>query len=282
MRRRHSTAGGRSPARQPRLRGSRPDIGHEKARASHPSESTSSVSPFRLWSGSESAVATAVASTEPAAVESATEPAAVESATEPSPAGAASEATTVEPAEAGRATHGLAPGRASTIESAEGTRATSGCAVWGRECVLLRATKSTPAVRPTGAMKPARTMESVRTVRPAPVTEARTLAIERPAIDERPAVRDERVVVVHDGVATPVESPVAPSPAEPCEEPDAEAGAEHDSRPGNEQPRIPVPSRPGDERRAIHHPGIVLRHVDDLRVGRFDDDLRSLLDYLLL
>src|SRR5439155_26475627 len=53
-----------------------------------------------------------------------TEPAAVESATEPSAAGAASEATTAEPAEAGRATHGLAPGRASTIESAEGARAT--------------------------------------------------------------------------------------------------------------------------------------------------------------
>src|SRR5207237_163679 len=72
---------------------------------------------FRLWSGSESAVATAVASTESAAVESATEP---------SPAGAASEATAVEPAETGRATDGLAPGRASTIESAEGARATSG------------------------------------------------------------------------------------------------------------------------------------------------------------
>src|SRR5207253_7469914 len=122
MGRRHSTAGGRTPARQPRLRGSRPDIGHEKARVSHPSESTSSVSPFRLWSGSESAVATAVASTEPAAVEPPAEAPPVESATEPSAAGAASEAATVEPAEARRTAHGLAPGRASAIESAEGAR----------------------------------------------------------------------------------------------------------------------------------------------------------------
>src|SRR5206468_8467696 len=85
-----------------------------------------------------------------------------------------------------------------------------------------------------------------------------------------------------DSVAIPVESPVATSPAEPGEEPDTKADAEHDSRSRNEQPRIPVPSRPGDERRAVHDPGIVLRHVYDLRVRRFDDDLRPLLDHLLL
>src|SRR5207248_2995531 len=198
------------------------------------------------------------------------------------------------------------PGRTAVIESAECAPAALGCAAWRRECMQLAAAGSGRAARAGGRTNVARAMiraegvspapvseatgragiaratERAEAVSPAGVTEVRPLASERLAIDERPAARDVGVVVEDDGAMTPVASPVAPSPAEAREEPDPEAYAEDDSRLGDEQARIRIPPRPRDDRRAVHEPWIVLRHVDDLGIRRLDHDLGSLLDDLLL
>ena len=108
----------------------------------------------------------------------------------------------------------------------------------------------------SAALKPA----ARRFVEPARTSEAETpLIIEDVAIHEGSAAGDEDVVVEDDGVAMPVASPVVPAPAEAAEEADVEAHAERDARSGDEKPRIPIPSRPGDNGSSVHHPRIVLR-----------------------
>ena len=107
-------------------------------------------------------------------------------------------------------------------------------------------------------------------------------AIKVVAIDDRSAVGDIRVVVVDYPVAMPIASPVMPAPTIPSEETDAEPDSKSDPRSGKEDSRHRVPARIGDDRLAIHEPGIIGRHVDHLRIGRFNDDGVRLSRYLLL
>src|SRR5882724_2984989 len=114
------------------------------------------------------------------------------------------------------------------------------------------------------------------------MTEPWTPSEEVVAVDERVAPGDKRVVVEDDGVVMPVSSPVGPPPAKPAKEADSKACTKHHSRSGQEQPWICIPPWPGDDGRAIHDPRIILRHVNDLRVGGFNHDCLPLLGHLLL
>src|ERR671924_494983 len=114
------------------------------------------------------------------------------------------------------------------------------------------------------------------------MTELWTPSEEVVAVDERVAPGDKCVVVEDDGVVIPVSSPAVPPPTKPGKEADSKAYAERNSRPRNIQPWIPKPPWPGDDGRSIHDPRVVLRHVDDLRVGWFNHDGLPLLGHLFL
>src|SRR2546426_587882 len=208
-----------------------------------------------------------------AAVEASAEPSTVEASTEPSTVEAAA-------AEARLAVQGVPSRHAPVVETAERAPTGADLAAWRLE--------STPRGR-VDARRPAAdaASESGSTVKPAAAkpapraSEAETPLIEGVAIHEGSAAGDEDVVVEDDSVAMPVASPAVKPPAEPAEEADVE-GPERDARSGDEQPRIPIPSRPGDDGRSVHHPRVVFRYVDDLRARRFDDDRLSLLGHLRL
>ena len=102
------------------------------------------------------------------------------------------------------------------------------------------------------------------------------------AINDRPAVGDVGVVVVNHPMAMPVASPVMPAPTISSEETDAEPDSKSNPRSGEEDSRHGVPARIRDDGLAIHEPGIIGRYIDDLRIGRFDDDCVPLSRYLLL
>src|SRR5216684_1448131 len=102
------------------------------------------------------------------------------------------------------------------------------------------------------------------------------------AINDRSAVGDVGVVVVNHPMAMPVASPVMPAPAISSEETDTEPNSKSNPRSGEEDSRHGVPARIRDDRLAIHEPGIICRYIDDLRIGRFDDDGAPLSRYLLL
>ena len=114
------------------------------------------------------------------------------------------------------------------------------------------------------------------------VIEVPTCVIEVVAIDDRPAVGDVGVVVVDYPVAMPVASPVMPAPPISSEKADPQADSKSNPRSAQEDPRHGIPAWIGDDRLAVHEPGIIGRHVDHLRIGRFDDDSAALSCYLLL
>src|SRR5712664_4920435 len=96
------------------------------------------------------------------------------------------------------------------------------------------------------------------------------------------AMRDEGVMVVHRPTAMPVVPPVTPAPTKPSEEPETKSDTEGESDAAPKNPGHGIPAGVGDDRRAVDEPGIIGRHVDHLRVGRFDDDGVALSGYLLL
>src|SRR5229473_2999927 len=98
----------------------------------------------------------------------------------------------------------------------------------------------------------------------------RALAIEGVVIGEDSAVGYVSVVVVNDIVVMPVGAPMVPAPAESAKIADSKAQPKRDSRALEEQSRIPIPTWPNPDGLSIGKPGIILRHVNDLRVGRFD------------
>src|SRR5712664_3462001 len=108
------------------------------------------------------------------------------------------------------------------------------------------------------------------------------VVVEVIAIDDGSAVRDVGVVVVDYPVAMPVASPVMPAPTIHSEETDAEPDSKSDPRFGKEDSWHGVPAWICDDWLAIHEPGIIGRYIDDLRVGRFDDDGAALRCYLFL
>src|SRR5713101_7751784 len=133
-----------------------------------------------------------------------------------------------------------------------------------------RTSTRAPALKSTSPMK------SVAMI------EVCTRVVERVVIGEDSAVGDVGVVVEDDSVATPVVSPVVPAPAIAAKEADAKAQAKRNSRSGKIQPWIPIPAWPDPDRLAIHEPGVIFRHVNNLRIGRLDHDRLSLLGHLLL
>ncbi len=114
------------------------------------------------------------------------------------------------------------------------------------------------------------------------VVVVRVAAVEVVAIDDRSTVRDVGVVVVDHPMAMPVASPVMPAPPKSSEEADPEADSKSNPRSGQEDPRHGIPAWIGDDRLAIHEPRIIGRYVDDLRIGRFDNDCVALSCYFLL
>src|SRR5467141_2982919 len=114
------------------------------------------------------------------------------------------------------------------------------------------------------------------------VVEIAAAAIKIVAIDDGSAVGDVGVVVVDHPMAMPVASPVMPAPTIPSEETDAEPDSKSNPRPSQEDPRHGIPAWICDDRVAIHQPRIIGRHVNHLRIGRFDDDCVALRCYLFL
>ena len=114
------------------------------------------------------------------------------------------------------------------------------------------------------------------------VVEVAAAAVKVVAIDDGSAVGDVGVVVVDHPMPMPIASPVMPAPTIPSEETDAEPYSKSNPHSRQEYPRHGIPAWIGKDRVAIHEPGIIGRHIDDLRIGRFDDDCVALRCYLLL
>ena len=125
-------------------------------------------------------------------------------------------------------------------------------------------------------------LKSTSTMKSAAMIEVPARVIEGVVIGEDSAVGDVGVVVEDDSVATPIVSPVMPSPAISAKEADAKAQAKRNSRSGKVQPWIPIPAWPDPDWLSIHEPGVIFRHVNNLRIGRLDHDRLSLLGHGLL
>ena len=131
-------------------------------------------------------------------------------------------------------------------------------------------------------MEPSITAARSASVERVALVEIAAAAVKVVAIDDGSAVGDVGVVVVNHPMAVPIASPVMPAPTIPSEETDAEPDSKSDPHSSQENPRHGIPAWIGKDRVAIHEPGIIGRHVDDLRIGRFDDDCVALRCYLLL
>ena len=116
----------------------------------------------------------------------------------------------------------------------------------------------------------------------AKVAVIKVAAVEVAAIDDRSAVRDIRVVVVDHRMAMPVASPVIPAPPKSSEEADAKSKTERDCGAGKKDSGNWNPTGVGNNRCTVDEPRIIGRHVDHIRVGRFDDDRVALSGYILL
>ena len=147
-------------------------------------------------------------------------------------------------------------------------------------CSWLKVRSRRPAEPRTSAARSA-SVERVAMVEVA-MAEITAAAVKVVAIDDGSAVGDVGVVVVDHPVAMPVTSPVMPAPTIPSEETNAEPDSKSNPGSSQEDPRHGIPAWICDDRVAIHEPGIIGRHVDHLRIGRFDDDCVALRCYLLL
>jgi hypothetical protein len=144
--------------------------------------------------------------------------------------------------------------------------------MWRRESMLRR----------WGAVKTlAAGMKSVSAVESASPMKSAT-AIEVVAIDENSAMRDVRIVVEHDVMVMPVLSPVVPAPTKPSKEADAKTQAKCNSRPANVEPWVRIPSWPDSDGRSIYEPWVILRNVNNFRLGGFNYNGLPLLAHLFL
>src|SRR5882672_4559171 len=123
---------------------------------------------------------------------------------------------------------------------------------------------------------------SASSVKSASMIEVCVRVIEGVVISEDSAVGLVVVIVETNVVVVPVVSPMVPAPAKATEVADAEAVAKLNSRSGKIESWIPIPAWPDPDRRSIHEPGIIFRHVNDLRIGRLDHDCLTLLADCLL
>src|SRR6266478_208731 len=163
---------------------------------------------------------------------------------------------------------GKAPDIATVIKPTERPRARS----------RLKVRRRRPVEPLTCAARPA----SVERVAMVEVAVIEIAVVEVVAIDDGSTVGDVGVVVVNHPMAMPVASPVMPAPTISSEETDAEPDSKSNPRSGKEDSLHGVPAWICDDWLAIHEPGIIGGHIDDLRIGRFDDDGVPLSRYLLL
>ncbi len=103
-----------------------------------------------------------------------------------------------------------------------------------------------------------------------------------PVVTKIPAVGDPFVVVEEWSTAMPVVSPVMPAPPKSSEEADTKSNAKGNAGAVPKNPGHGIPAWIHDDRLTVHKPGVVGGDVNDLRVGRFDDDRAALRRYLLL
>src|SRR3954451_14484203 len=97
------------------------------------------------------------------------------------------------------------------------------------------------------------------------------------------AVRDMGVVVVNDPpVIPPIKVPVVPSPTETAEQPHTEPEPKPDTRTIKEKAGIWIPAGKRGQWSPVHQPGIILRHVHDIRLSRLDHDRLAFSVYGLL
>src|SRR6266851_7198274 len=109
-----------------------------------------------------------------------------------------------------------------------------------------------------------------------------TRVIEVTTIDEHSVVGFVVVVVETNVMVMPVVAPVVPAPAKTTKETDSKAEAKRNSRTGKVKSRIRIPSRPDPDRLSIYEPRIILRNVNDLRIGWFDHNGLPLLTHFFL
>ena len=109
-----------------------------------------------------------------------------------------------------------------------------------------------------------------------------TPTVETVTIYEGPAVGNICIVVVDDPPVMPIEVPVVPSPAVPAKKAQPEPYAKSDPWSREVESWICVPPGPNSQRRAIYKPWIVLRHVDNFGIGRFNHNRLTLFCHGLL
>ena len=95
-------------------------------------------------------------------------------------------------------------------------------------------------------------------------------------IAKLPTLGDVRVIAVYQAVSMPIRSPVVPAPAEAAEESDTDSDAEPDPRPIEVEARNADPPRIEREGITVDQPRIVFRHINHLRIRRFNVNRISL------
>ena len=103
-----------------------------------------------------------------------------------------------------------------------------------------------------------------------------------PVVTKIPAVRDTFVMIEERSTAMPVVAPVMPAPAISSEEADTKSNAKGNAGATPVNPGHGKPAWIRDDRLTVHEPGVVGGNINDLWVGRFDDDRVALRRYLLL
>src|ERR1700730_4612819 len=93
---------------------------------------------------------------------------------------------------------------------------------------------------------------------------------------DRVTVRNISVVVVNHRSVIPVGPPVVPPPSVATEVPESKAYAKCNSRAVKVESRVGIPAPTDGYRRPIDQPGIVLRHVHNLRVCWLNSDRLAL------
>src|SRR6266849_3588906 len=125
-------------------------------------------------------------------------------------------------------------------------------------------------------------LKSGSTMKSAAMIDVRAPAIDGVVICEDSAVGYVSVVVINDIVVMPVRSPVVPSPTKPAKITDSKAQAKRNSRTAKKQSWIRIPARPDPDRLSIHKPWVILRNVDNFRVGGFDNNSLALIAHVFL
>src|SRR6266849_4973539 len=160
------------------------------------------------------------------------------------------------------------------VVAAEGAGADAALAVrWRVTSGSLVVSVERPARCP-GPVEPSAALASSGPVKPS-ATLAST-AIEGVPVIKRSAMGVVPVVVINCVVVVPIESPTTPAPSITSEEADSETGSEGEIRAAIPYAGIWVPSRPRHDGPPVNYPRIICGHVNNLGIGRLNDDGRAL------